>query len=237
MPLSAAQATLLLGAILSDTVALSGPTTTARDREAVAMLREIAGVDYDAFVAGLLAAKTSLAGQSAAQLLHRDAKNYRIHGVALLLAQIEVRDMADISPLLPGLKQEMARARLDMGLEMVVLMLTDITHHHSVLYFTPNSLIPSQQVSLSGMTSRKKEILPWADRAPGRSGCVIAVRNAPPRSGGGVGLCLAAGDVISRGFAGVDLPRAIDIQRRFVHLIPVGHPAQRAANGGHHHKH
>lgn len=161
MPLSAAQATLLLGAILSDTVALSGPTTTARDREAVAMLREIAGVDYDAFVAGLLAAKTSLAGQSAAQLLHRDAKNYRIHGVALLLAQIEVRDMTDISPHLSGLKQEMARARLDMGLEMVVLMLTDIIHHHSVLYFTPNSLIPSQQVSLPGMTSRKKEILPW----------------------------------------------------------------------------
>ncbi len=161
MPLSAAQAILLLGAILSDTVALSGPTTTPRDRESVAILRDIAGVDYDAFVAGLLAAKTSLEGQSAAQLLHRDAKNYQIHGVSLLLAQIEVRDMSDINPHLPGLKQEMERARLDLGLEMVVLMLTDITHRHSILYFSPNDLIRSHQVSLPGMTSRKKEILPW----------------------------------------------------------------------------
>ncbi|MEF3110007.1 DHH family phosphoesterase [Raoultella sp. WB_B2P2-3] len=161
MPLSAAQAILLLGAILSDTVALSGPTTTPRDRESVAILRDIAGVDYDAFVAGLLAAKTSLEGQSAAQLLHRDAKNYQIHGVSLLLAQIEVRDMSDINPHLPGLKQEMERARREMGLEMVVLMLTDITHRHSILYFSPNDLIRSHQVSLPGMTSRKKEILPW----------------------------------------------------------------------------
>ncbi|MFB5078063.1 DHHA2 domain-containing protein [Raoultella sp. C349492] len=161
MPLSAAQAILLLGAILSDTVALSGPTTTPRDRESVAILRDIAGVDYDAFVAGLLAAKTSLEGQSAAQLLHRDAKHYQIHGVSLLLAQIEVRDMSDINPHLPGLKQEMERARREMGLEMVVLMLTDITHRHSILYFSPNDLIRSHQVSLPGMTSRKKEILPW----------------------------------------------------------------------------
>lgn len=161
MPLSAAQAILLLGAILSDTVALSGPTTTPRDRESVAILRDIAGVDYDAFVAGLLAAKTSLEGQSAAQLLHRDAKNYQIHGVSLLLAQIEVRDMSDINPHLPGLKQEMERARREMGLEMVVLMLTNITHRHSILYFSPNDLIRSHQVSLPGMTSRKKEILPW----------------------------------------------------------------------------
>lgn len=161
MPLSAAQAILLLGAILSDTVALSGPTTTPRDRESVAILRDIAGVDYDAFVAGLLAAKTSLEGQSAAQLLHRDAKNYQIHGVSLLLAQIEVRDMSDINPHLPGLKQEMERAKREMGLEMVVLMLTNITHRHSILYFSPNDLIRSHQVSLPGMTSRKKEILPW----------------------------------------------------------------------------
>ncbi|USQ47722.1 DHH family phosphoesterase [Serratia marcescens] len=41
MPLNAAQATLLLGAILSDTVALSAPTTTEQDRLAVTRLRAI----------------------------------------------------------------------------------------------------------------------------------------------------------------------------------------------------
>ena len=62
MPLNAAQATLLLGAILSDTVALSAPTTTEQDRRAVTRLRAISHVDYDAFTTGLLAAKTDLSG-------------------------------------------------------------------------------------------------------------------------------------------------------------------------------
>ncbi|MDF7652980.1 manganese-dependent inorganic pyrophosphatase [Klebsiella variicola] len=161
MPLTAAQAILLMGAILSDTVALSGPTTTAEDRKAVAMLREIASVDYDKFVAGLLTAKTDLTGQSAFVLLHRDAKNYQIHGVSLLLSQIEVHDMGDITPHLADLQQEIDHSCQHSDLDMVVLMVTDITHHNSMLYFSDNSLTGARQVFLPGMTSRKKEILPW----------------------------------------------------------------------------
>ncbi|WP_380827759.1 MULTISPECIES: DHHA2 domain-containing protein [Serratia] len=161
MPLSSAQATLLLGAILSDTVALSAPTTTEQDRVAVARLCAISHVDYDAFIAGLLAAKTDLSGQSAPQLLHRDAKNYRIHSVSLLLSQIEVRAMSDIDPLLPALQQALDQAKQEAGLEMAALLVTDITRHRSTLYFSSNRVLAIRQVSLPGMTSRKKEVLPW----------------------------------------------------------------------------
>ncbi|HFF9482051.1 DHH family phosphoesterase [Serratia marcescens] len=161
MPLSSAQATLLLGAILSDTVALSAPTTTEQDRVAVARLCAISHVDYDAFTAGLLAAKTDLSGQSAPQLLHRDAKNYRIHSVSLLLSQIEVRAMSDIDPLLPALQQALDQAKQEAGLEIAALLVTDITRHRSTLYFSSNRVLAIRQVSLPGMTSRKKEVLPW----------------------------------------------------------------------------
>ncbi|WP_164067097.1 DHHA2 domain-containing protein [Serratia marcescens] len=161
MPLSSAQATLLLGAILSDTVALSAPTTTEQDRVAVARLCAISHVDYDAFTAGLLAAKTDLSGQSAPQLLHRDAKNYRIYSVSLLLSQIEVRAMSDIDPLLPALQQALDQAKQEAGLEMAALLVTDITRHRSTLYFSSNRVLAIRQVSLPGMTSRKKEVLPW----------------------------------------------------------------------------
>ncbi|MGQ1802861.1 DHH family phosphoesterase [Serratia marcescens] len=161
MPLSSAQATLLLGAILSDTVALSAPTTTEQDRVAVARLCAISHVDYDAFTAGLLAAKTDLSGQSAPQLLHRDAKNYRIHSVSLLLSQIEVRAMSDIDPLLPALQQALEQVKQEAGLEMAALLVTDITRHRSTLYFSSNRVLAIRQVSLPGMTSRKKEVLPW----------------------------------------------------------------------------
>ncbi|MEC5341531.1 DHHA2 domain-containing protein [Brenneria populi] len=118
-------------------------------------------MDYDGFVAELLAAKTDLTGQSAVQLLNRDAKNYQIHGVSLLLSQIELRDMSDIDPYLPELKQEIGHTRQITGLDMVILVLTDITHHNSVLYFSNNKTIRSRHIYLPGMTSRKKEILPW----------------------------------------------------------------------------
>ncbi|HAT4516420.1 TPA: pyrophosphatase [Serratia marcescens] len=170
MPLSSAQATLLLGAILSDTVALSAPTTTEQDRLAAERLRAIAHVDYDAFTAGLLAAKTDLSGQSAAQLLHRDAKNYRIQSVSLLLSQIEVRTMSDIDPLLPALQQALEHAKQEAGLEMAALLITDITCRRSTLYFSPNRVLDIRQVSLPGMTSRKKEVLPWLTRQIANAG-------------------------------------------------------------------
>ncbi|ERH74227.1 DHHA2 domain-containing protein [Serratia marcescens] len=170
MPLSAAQATLLLGAILSDTVALSAPTATEQDRLAAERLRAIAHVDYDAFTAGLLAAKTDLSGQSAAQLLHRDAKNYRIQSVSLLLSQIEVRTMSDIDPLLPALQQALEHAKQEAGLEMAALLVTDITCRRSTLYFSPNRVLDIRQVSLPGMTSRKKEVLPWLTRQIANAG-------------------------------------------------------------------
>lgn len=105
---------------------------------------------------GLLRAKTDITGQSASVLLNRDAKNYRIHDVPLLLSQIEVRDMADITPLLPELLQEMDKTCKDSVLDMVILMVTDITSRNSVLLFRqqPDRLPP---VSLPGMTSRKKK--------------------------------------------------------------------------------
>ncbi|HDU7918536.1 DHHA2 domain-containing protein [Serratia marcescens] len=170
MPLSSAQATLLLGAILSDTVALSAPTTTEQDRLAAERLGAISHVDYDTFTAGLLAAKTDLSGQSAAQLLHRDAKNYRIHSVSLLLSQIEVRTMSDIDPLLPTLQQALEHTKQEAGLEMAALLVTDITCRRSTLYFSPNRVLDIRQVSLPGMTSRKKEVLPWLTRQIANAG-------------------------------------------------------------------
>ena len=69
--------------------------------------------------------------------------------------------MADITPLLPALLQEMDKTCKDSSLDMVILMVTDITNRNSVLLFSDSSLTGSLQMSLPGMTSRKKEILPW----------------------------------------------------------------------------
>lgn len=161
MQLTVGQATLLLGAILSDTVALTSPTTTLQDKAAVQSLCMLAKVDYDQFVEDLLTAKTDIQGLSAAQLLNRDAKNYQIQGVSLLLAQIEVRTMEAIAPFMTVLLEEMNRECQLSDLDMVVLIVTDIVQHNSVLYFSDNAILEQKQVYLAGVVSRKKEVLPW----------------------------------------------------------------------------
>lgn len=161
MRLTASQATLLLGAILSDTVGLTSPTTTAQDKQAVDALLAINGLNYQLFLDGLLAAKTDISGQTAAQLLQKDAKNYTLNGVSLLLAQIEINRFATLTPLLPALREEAEKMRQEKGLDIVVLIVTDIALHHSTLYFTDNTLLPQGDVSLFGAISRKKQILPY----------------------------------------------------------------------------
>ena len=55
-----AMATLMLGAIVSDTVAFRSPTCTEKDVEAAKQLAEKAGVNLDAFAEQLLIVKTDI---------------------------------------------------------------------------------------------------------------------------------------------------------------------------------
>ncbi|WP_404936787.1 DHHA2 domain-containing protein [Pseudomonas aeruginosa] len=109
----------------------------------------------------MLRAKTDLAGQSPSELLLRDAKAYRINNIHVLLSQIEVSDITDISPLLPSLQQEMGKIESSKEFEFVALIVTDITKANSTVYFTDSKFIGELQVYLPNMISRKKEILPW----------------------------------------------------------------------------
>lgn len=64
--------------------------------------------------------------------------------------------MSDIDPLLPALQQALEQAKQEAGLEMTALLVTDITHRRSTLYFSSNRVLAIRQVSLPGMTSRKR---------------------------------------------------------------------------------
>jgi len=88
--LSSAEAFLLLGAILSDTVTLRSPTTTPDDSQAVGALAQKTGVDLDTFSRDLLSAKTSVEDMSARELLHKDIKTFTIHGHKVCVAQLEL---------------------------------------------------------------------------------------------------------------------------------------------------
>ena len=160
-PISSSQATLMLGAILSDTVALTSPTTTAHDRAAVQALSCISQLNYDAFVKGLLSAKTDIAGLTPDQLLMKDAKRYQIIGQSVLLSQIEVAGMSTMDAVLPDLLVALTKECQSSNLDMAMLAVTDILQKNTTLYFSENNALDLTCLSLPGVISRKKDILPW----------------------------------------------------------------------------
>ena len=83
-------AMLMLGAIVSDTVAFRSPTCTDKDREAARHLAEETGVDLDAFADELLRVKTNLDGLSIDSLIDRDLKQYNLSEGSVVVGQVEI---------------------------------------------------------------------------------------------------------------------------------------------------
>ena len=86
-------ATLLLGAILSDTANLTGSTVTETDRQAAADLAVVAGIeDVKAFYLGLHAEALSYEGLSNEEILFSDYKEYEVGGVKFGIGLISAID-------------------------------------------------------------------------------------------------------------------------------------------------
>ncbi len=76
--MSAEIAGLLLAGVVSDTLNLTSPTTTDRDREVVATLEKIAAVDVDELATKLFAAKSDISEMSTEELIGKDYKVFSI---------------------------------------------------------------------------------------------------------------------------------------------------------------
>ncbi|MEA2181152.1 MAG: manganese-dependent inorganic pyrophosphatase, partial [Solirubrobacteraceae bacterium] len=119
-------ATMLLGAIVSDTVLLTSPTTTERDRAATAYVESLLALDASEFGREMFERSSDVEGVGAGDLVTRDLKEYELDGERTLsIAQIESVGRAVFErtgELLTAIEKQ--RARSDQVL--FALMLTDI---------------------------------------------------------------------------------------------------------------
>ena len=108
-------ATLLLGAVMSDTVILNSPTTTERDRAVIEYLEQVLAVDAAAFGREMFEETSDLSRVPAEAIVGRDAKEYEAGGgQTLAIAQVEtvgegLQERRD--ELLAALDAERERAR------------------------------------------------------------------------------------------------------------------------------
>ncbi|MFN9026473.1 MAG: DRTGG domain-containing protein, partial [Akkermansiaceae bacterium] len=83
----------LCGGIVSDTLCLTSPTTTALDKKMLTWLSGIAKVDAKEFAEEFFAVGSLIANGTAAEIIHTDRKEFNEQGMFISVSQVEERDL------------------------------------------------------------------------------------------------------------------------------------------------
>jgi manganese-dependent inorganic pyrophosphatase len=164
----AATAGMLLAAILSDTVILSSPTTTDRDRRVVNYLEELLQLDAREFGMEMFEYSSDVSDLSGEEIVTRDAKEYEVGGRTVSIAQVETVGKT-LSDRESELRDALETARRMEGHDLTALMVTDIVSRGTRLLVAgdPAPLARILGVDpdggifdLPGVMSRKKQVAP-----------------------------------------------------------------------------
>jgi len=168
---------LLLAGLLSDTLILTSPTTTERDRQAAERLERWALVKggplvdetLRSFGEGVLRAGSGLASRQPDEVVRTDIKVYEAGGVNFAIAQAEVTDLLQLNEHLQQLHKALCDLRDRRGLDFAMLMVTDVVRSSSRLLLTDDLPVLSEMpyprqadgtFLAEGVVSRKKQLLP-----------------------------------------------------------------------------
>jgi manganese-dependent inorganic pyrophosphatase len=162
-------ATMLLAALLSDTVVLNSPTTTERDQEVVKYLEELLDLDAREFGMEMFEASSDVSGLSAEEIVGRDAKEYATNsGEKMSISQVETVGIGLLErkgELLDALEE--LREKNDYLFS--ALMITDIIEGGTELLCVGecapverafDSRAREGVIDLPGVMSRKKQVAP-----------------------------------------------------------------------------
>ena len=161
---------LMLSGILSDTLCLQSPTTTAMDKEVVKHLSILADVDYKKYALEMFEAGTSLKGLTIEEVIKSDFKAFAYDDKKFAVGQIFTLDKDRIFNDLDAYLERLEEIKVNEGYTFIILLITDILKNGSYLLFTKSakSVLElaynveniKQTHYIDGLVSRKKQVLP-----------------------------------------------------------------------------
>ncbi|PIP27485.1 MAG: manganese-dependent inorganic pyrophosphatase [Candidatus Moranbacteria bacterium CG23_combo_of_CG06-09_8_20_14_all_39_10] len=169
-------AKLMLAGILSDTLNLNSPTTTAEDKKLVKELNKLAKLNLKEFVADLFAAKSSLQGISLETLITQDYKDFKMGKYKVGIAVWETTNPESVLAEKENLIKLLAEKKAQDKLDRIIFMLVDIIKQNSLLFIVSEEeqellkkvfarKISGNEMFLPGVVSRKKQIVPQLTEA------------------------------------------------------------------------
>lgn len=168
---------LLCSAIISDTLLFRSPTCTPVDKEAALALAEIAEINVEQLANKMFAAGSKLKGKSDAEIFYQDFKRFTAGKISFGVGQITSLNSDELGELRNRMLPYMEKARGEEKVDMMFFMLTNILTESTELLcegqgaeqlaltaFHVNGEEETERapqiVSLSGVVSRKKQLVP-----------------------------------------------------------------------------
>ncbi|PHV70387.1 manganese-dependent inorganic pyrophosphatase [Sporanaerobium hydrogeniformans] len=161
---------LMLSAILSDTLIFKSPTCTPDDIHMAKKLAQIAEVDLYEYGRALLIAGSSLEGVSASEILYIDKKNFTLGKYNISVSQVNTGDFKSLFSMKADLLVEMRELATREGLDLSILMVTDIIIGGTEIMAVGNERWLAERafdfsksdesIFLADVYSRKKQIIP-----------------------------------------------------------------------------
>ena len=161
----------MLSCILSDTLEFRSPTTTDVDRALAEKLATDLGIAIPEYAAEMFAAKSDVSSYSDSELLRMDSKAHEVDGINFRVSVLETTSPSTVLSRKAGLMEDMGAVAEEDGVDQVLFFLIDILQEEAIL-FVPNDLVrrvaeksfgvatDGDLVSLPGVVSRKKQIIP-----------------------------------------------------------------------------
>jgi len=168
----------LLAGLLADTLILTSPTTTERDKAAAERLSRWAfvgggllkGETIESFGKAVLSAGAGLSNRKPEEIVSNDIKAYEAAGFKLAIAQAEVTDLMQLNEHLAPLTEALDALKDKRGLDFAMLLVTDVVRGSSRLIISsdappilndlPYPPLNDGTRQARGVVSRKKQLLP-----------------------------------------------------------------------------
>ncbi len=161
---------ILLGGIITDTLLLRSPTSTARDRMAVEYLQGIAGVEAETLMAEIFRVGSLIArSNTAAEIIDADRKSFTEGNYTFAISQVEEVAFEQFYSREKDILQAMREAAEADKLDFFGLLVTNVVRedslllavgHRDILSSLPYRKIHDNLYDLPGILSRKKQLLP-----------------------------------------------------------------------------
>lgn len=162
---------LMLSGILSDTLILTSPTTTEKDKEAVEALSKIANLVPEKYGFDMLKASTSIEGKSIDEVLTTDFKVYPAGELKYCLSQFFTVGIEEIEKRKDELIDRLNNIAKESGFKFEVFLATDILTNGSYVFYSNeaeetlkkvfNREDIEQGIFIAGLVSRKKQLVPF----------------------------------------------------------------------------